>query len=84
MLKQLKGAFCGIGITYYCYLTSCRGVSSMELQPQLGLRPNRRLGISTGDIADTGAFGISSTRLLSKYFHKVSVRSFPEGDVFVV
>jgi hypothetical protein len=66
MLRQLKGAFYGIGITYYCSLPSCRRAAPMELQPRLGLRPNRWLVIGTDYPADTVADGIYSPRLLSK------------------
>jgi hypothetical protein len=66
LLRQLKGTFYGIVITYYCYLASCRRAAPMELQPRLGLRPNRRVVIGIDCPAGTIADGIYSSRLLSK------------------
>jgi hypothetical protein len=66
LLRKFKGVFYGIDIAYYCCFASFRRVASMELQPQLGLRANRRLGIGTNCSADNGTAGIHSPRLLSK------------------
>jgi hypothetical protein len=66
LVKTIEGNFYGIAITYYCYLAYFRRVASMELQPQLGLRPNRRFVIGTDYPAGTIADRIYSSRLLSK------------------
>ena len=65
LLRHLKGAFHGINIIYYNYLTYFRRAAKMELQPQLGLRPNWWFVIITGNPVDTGIDGIYSPRLLS-------------------
>ena len=66
LFEQLKGVFYGIDITYYSCLTSCRRPAQVELQPQLGLRPNRRLVINPDHRADTAADGTHPLRLLGK------------------
>jgi len=66
LLRKFKGVFYGIDITYYCCFASFRRAASMELQPQLGVRTNRRLGAGTDCSADISTAGIHSPRLLSK------------------
>ena len=71
ILDNMKGIYYGIYTAYCVDLTALGRPAQVELQPQLGLRPQRLLRAAIVDRAGAPARGVHPPRLLSRQVLKL-------------